>query len=160
MLDPGYLQDQRDVDMLQRGLRTARALAQRQRERKTGFSFLEIFPGPLFAFCRNQGWFEFYARTMATTYFHACGTCRMGSAGQPGRSGEGVNAGIGREAEASGQSLRTGVVDEQLRVHGVRGLRIADASVIPAIPSSPTHAICMVIGEACGDLVQRADGSK
>ena len=46
-----------------------------------------------------------------------------------------------------------GVVDIEFKVHGVRGLRVADASVVPAIPSSPTQALCMVLGEACGELL-------
>jgi choline dehydrogenase len=48
------------------------------------------------------------------------------------------------------------VVDERLRVHGVRGLRVADASVMPTIASSNTNAPSIMIGEKAADLV-RAD---
>jgi choline dehydrogenase len=140
LTDPCYLKDPRDVEMLRCGLRTARALVQRQVERKTGFWALEVFPGPLFAYAHTKEWFEFFARMMANTYFHACGTCRMEVPPQERTPGENVRG-------------WKGVVDDQLRVHGVRGLRVADASVIPAIPSSPTQALCMVIGQACGDLL-------
>ena len=54
---------------------------------------------------------------------HLAGTCRLAS------------------------SISEGVADLRLRVHGVSGLRIADASVMPFPPSGNTHATCMMIGE-------------
>ena len=45
------------------------------------------------------------------------------------------------------------VVDHRLRVHGLEGLRIADASVIPRIISCNTHALCCVIGEKAADML-------
>lgn len=45
------------------------------------------------------------------------------------------------------------VVDARLRVHGVEGLRVADASIMPEVVNAPTHAACVVIGEACADMV-------
>jgi len=45
------------------------------------------------------------------------------------------------------------VVDENLRVHGIDGLRIADASIMPSIVSGNTNATCIMIGEKCADLV-------
>ena len=46
------------------------------------------------------------------------------------------------------------VVDEQLRVRGVEGLRVADASIIPLIPGGNTNAPCVMIGERAADLVK------
>jgi choline dehydrogenase len=89
------------------------------------------------------GWFDGYAapekrlnrtetvqfiRTACSTFFHACGTARMG------------------DDEMS-------VVDSRLAVHGIGGLRIADASVIPIIPSCNTHAPVTMIGERAADFV-------
>ena len=51
------------------------------------------------------------------------------------------------------------VVDERLRVHGIAGLRIADASVMPTIVSGNTSVPCMMIGEKCADMVL-ADAQK
>jgi choline dehydrogenase len=69
-----------------------------------------------------------YARETGQTAWHTVGTCRMG---KPGDS----------------------VVDARLRVHGVRRLRIADASIMPTIVSSNTNAPSMMIGEKAADLI-------
>jgi choline dehydrogenase len=45
------------------------------------------------------------------------------------------------------------VVDERLRVHGIVGLRIADASIMPTIPSGNTSIPCMMVGEKCADMI-------
>lgn len=71
---------------------------------------------------------EAFVRNACTTFYHTCGTCRMGE-----------------DSEA--------VVDSRLRVHGVDGLRIADASVIPIIPSCNTHAPVTMIGERAADFI-------
>jgi choline dehydrogenase len=72
-----------------------------------------------------------FARIGATTFFHASGTARMG-----------------RDAKS--------VVDPELRVRGVRGLRIADSSVMPRIVSVATMATCALIGERAAELMSPA----
>ena len=69
-----------------------------------------------------------YIRRTADTIFHPVGTCRMGTAADS-------------------------VVDPQMRVRGVRGLRVADASVIPINLNSQIHAACVVIGEMCARVI-------
>ncbi|MCA3227779.1 MAG: GMC family oxidoreductase N-terminal domain-containing protein [Burkholderiales bacterium] len=69
-----------------------------------------------------------YARESGQTAWHTVGTCRMGRTDD-------------------------GVVDTRLRVHGVQGLRVADASVMPTIVSSNTNAPAMMIGERAADFV-------
>jgi len=71
---------------------------------------------------------EEYVRATTATYFHYVGTCKLGA------------------DEMS-------VVDEDLRVHGLEGLRIADASVIPRIPSANTYATVIAIAERAASLV-------
>jgi len=85
----------------------------------------EIAPGP-----QVQGDKEIleFIRNSGQITQHMVGTCRMG-----------------RD--------ETAVVDERLRVHGVRGLRIADASIMPTIISGNTSVPCMMIGEKCADMV-------
>jgi len=69
-----------------------------------------------------------YARNTAITYHHQVGTCRMGTD-------------------------ELAVVDPQLRVRGVEGLRVADASVMPTVVGGNTHAPVTMIGERAADLV-------
>ncbi len=69
-----------------------------------------------------------YARGSGQTAWHTVGTCRMGP-----------------ETDS--------VVDARLRVHGVRRLRVADASVMPTIASSNTNAPAIMIGEKASDLI-------
>ncbi len=70
-------------------------------------------------------------REHADTEYHVCGTCKMGSDSDP-----------------------LAVVDAQLRVKGIDGLRIADASVMPRVTSNNIHAPVIMIGEKCADLMR------
>ena len=83
----------------------------------------EVLPGPL-----KGAQLENFIRDAATTFFHASGTCRMG------------------KDDAA-------VVDSQLRVRGVRNLRVADASIMPRITTGATMAPSIVIGERMAQLL-------
>ena len=72
-----------------------------------------------------------YARARGTTAFHPMGSCRMGPATDP-----------------------SAVVDAKLRVHGIEGLRIADASIMPTMPSANTNASSLMIGEKASDMIR------
>jgi len=65
----------------------------------------------------------------AWTVFHPCGTCRMGT------------------------SSHDSVVDSRLKVHGVQGLRVADASVFPSIPTGNTNGPAIMVGEKASELI-------
>lgn len=73
-----------------------------------------------------------WVRNNSQTAYHPIGTCRMGPIGP-----------------------KT-VVDEQLRVHGIANLRIADASIFPTMPSGNTNAPSMMVGEKAAELVRVA----
>ena len=71
-----------------------------------------------------------WARNIAQTIYHPTSTCKMGPA-----------------------SDKMAVVDERLRVHGITGLRVADASIMPTLTSGNTNAPSIMIGEKCADMV-------
>jgi len=76
----------------------------------------------------KQSDIEAYVRNYADTVYHPVGSCKMGS-----------------DAMA--------VVDDQLRVHGIQGLRVADASIMPTLLGGNTNAPAIMIGEKCADLL-------
>jgi len=91
----------------------------------------EIGPGYS---CRTDEDLTKWIANTADTVFHPVGTCQMG---------------VGENA----------VVDPSLRVRGISGLRVADASVMPTIPSANTNASSIMIGEKCADLVANLRGT-
>lgn len=141
---------------LYQGLQTARRMVQRATTAPgADLRALEVLPGPLFAYANSWDVFTLFARLLTNPYYHACGTCAMRSddahlKDNPPRAGK-KNKGSD-EKQTGGDAVR-GVVDTNFKVIGVHKLRVADASVIPVIPSSPTQALCMVLGEACGDII-------
>jgi choline dehydrogenase len=88
----------------------------------------EIEPG---AIVRTDAQLGAFVREQAETLYHPVGTCRMGT-----------------------DSMA--VVDPELRVHGVEGLRVADASVMPTVIRGHTHAPAVMIGERAADLIAAA----
>ena len=79
---------------------------------------------------------EAYVRQHADTIYHPVGTCRMGPAAQAAAGGS--------------------VVDAELRVHGLQGLRVVDASVMPQIVGGNTNAPTIMIAEKAADLVRQS----
>jgi choline dehydrogenase len=124
-IQPNYLADETDRQVLLSGMKLARRLL--QTEPLMPFFAGEIYPGPgvqtddeLLAAARERG----------TTTFHLMGSCRMGPESDP-----------------------TAVVDDALRVRGIEGLRVADASIMPTMPSANLNASTMMIGEKASDLI-------
>ena len=87
---------------------------------------LELSPGPAYP---DRAALASELPNRATSVYHAVGTCRMGTDDQA-------------------------VVDPSLKVRGVDGLRVADASIMPAIPGGNTNAPAMMIGEHCASLIR------
>jgi choline dehydrogenase len=123
-VDPHYLSRDEDVAVLEFGLRYARELVHTKAFDKLRGK--EIAPGAAVTSTKEL---RDYARRYCSTVWHPVGTCRMG-----------------RDPEA--------VVDNQLRVHGVEGLRIVDASVMPKIPNANINAAVMMIAERAADLIR------
>ncbi|MET7694424.1 GMC family oxidoreductase N-terminal domain-containing protein [Streptomyces sp. NPDC005483] len=123
VLDPGYFTDERDVRAALSGIETARAIARSTALAPWGAE--EVAPGPDVTGAEALA---AYVRTGVTSYCHPVGTCALG------------------EEEES-------VVDSELRVRGLEGLRVADGSIIPSIPSNNTNATVYAIAERAAELV-------
>ncbi len=126
LIDPNYLAEPKDLALTLAGLRKAIEVGNAGAFTKVGAR--QVYPSPD---CRTDEDLAAYVRRAANTVFHPVGTCKMG-----------------RDANA--------VVDDRLRVRGLDGLRIADASIMPAIVSGNTNAPCIMIGEKAADLVLAA----
>ena len=87
----------------------------------------EMTPGPD---CTSDADLETYARQTGQTLYHIVGTAKMGPASDP-----------------------MAVVDDRLRVHGVPGLRVVDASIMPTLVSGNTNAAAIMIGEKGAAMV-------
>lgn len=126
LIRPNYLAHEEDVRVLTAGVRLARGLLRTRA--LAPFFAAEVIPG---AAADSDEELLAYIRRYGVSSYHLCGTARMGPATDAGA-----------------------VVDAQLRVHGLQGLRVADSSVIPAIPSANICAATMMIGEKAADLIR------
>lgn len=123
-IHPNYLSTQHDRDLMIAGLKLMRRIA--ATPALQAVIDTEISPG---AAVTTDAQLADYARDNAWTVFHASGTCAMGT--DPAAS----------------------VVDPRLRVHGVDGLRVVDASIFPAIPTGNTNAPTIMVGEKAADMI-------
>jgi choline dehydrogenase-like flavoprotein len=126
MIQPNYLADPMDRRVLLSGMRLAQALL--HTPQLAQYFAGDQLPGPD---VRSDDELMNYARRYGSTAYHLIGTARMGPATDP-----------------------TTVVDDQLRVHGMQGLRVADASIMPSMPSANTYATTMMIAEKAADMIR------
>ena len=124
-MQPNYLATNTDCDMMIEGFRLIRKIAQTPAFQ--AIAAREITPGPDLQ--DDAGVLDEIKRD-CWTVFHQCGTARMGN------------------------DPVTSVVDHRLRVHGVRGLRVADAAIFPTIPSGNTNAAAIMVGEKASDIIR------
>jgi choline dehydrogenase len=125
-MDPKYLSHEADVQTFLDGMRVARKVAEQPAMKQ--LIVRETRPGP--EVNDDAGLLDYMKGTIQTSW-HMVGTCKMGV------------------DEAA-------VVDPQLRVHGLQGLRVIDSSICPTIPSSNTNIPSIAIGEKGADMVLAA----
>jgi choline dehydrogenase len=125
LIQPNYLAEEADRQVMVAMLKNIRRLIQAAPMQRHIAG--ETFPGP--AVSSDDEWLDF-ARRCGETAYHFAGTAKMGPASDP-----------------------LAVVDEQLRVHGLEGLRVADASIMPTLVSANTYAATMMIGEKAADMI-------
>jgi choline dehydrogenase-like flavoprotein len=119
-----------DMTTLIAACRQARAILEAPAMKAKGA--VELLPGP--GVQTDEEWADFL-RTSSFSAYHAVGTCRMGA-----------------DNDA--------VVDPELRVRGVEGLRVADASIFPTITSGNTNAPVIMVAEKAADLILRGSNSQ
>ncbi len=121
VIDVNFLDSQADRNAMLAAIAICREMG--ASEAFADFRKREVLPG-----LRSRSEMMDFVRQATTTYFHPCGTCKMGTD-------------------------RWAVVDPELRVYGVTGLRVADASVMPQVTTGNTNAPCVLIGEKAAEMV-------
>jgi choline dehydrogenase-like flavoprotein len=124
LIDTNFLSEQDDVDRLVRGFKLIRNVM-----KQPALASLGGRESKNSARAQTDAEIERYIRDHADCAYHPVGTCRMGQG-------------------------PLDVVDEQLRVKGVEGLRVADASIMPNIVSGNTNAPSIMIGEKAADMIR------
>ena len=130
VIRPNFLTDPIDQQVIVEGLRIARRLGKAPALARCVEH--ELRPG---TGCSDEDALLEHARTTGTTIYHPMGTCRMGADDDP-----------------------MAVADARLRVRGIDGLRIVDASVMPTMPSGNINAPVFMIAEKAADMIAEDDG--
>ncbi|XP_052774339.1 glucose dehydrogenase [FAD, quinone]-like [Mya arenaria] len=135
VIDSQYYTDKRDIDVMIGGIRVWEKLMETPVMAQLGASVNRM----KLSMCshlefRSDAYWECIIRHLSVTEYHHSGTCKMGPADDP-RS----------------------VVDPQLRVIGIRNLRVADASIFPNVTSGNINAPTIMIGEKAADLIRGKD---
>lgn len=125
-IDPNFLAEPDDVRRLVRGFKAMRMIL--SQPALAGYAGRELAAS---AAARSDDEIEAFIRSHADTIYHPVGSCRMG----PGP---------------------LDVVDPELRVHGMQGLRVVDASIMPRIVAGNTNAPTIMIAEKASDLIKAA----
>jgi len=129
LIDPNFLGERDDVERLVRGFKLMRRLL--QQPALEGYRGQEVRAS---AAAQSDAEIEGFIRDHADTIYHPVGSCRMGSGPMD-------------------------VVDARLRVHGVHGLRVVDASIMPRVVSGNTNAPTIMIAEKAADMIRAARGA-
>lgn len=124
IVDPNSLAEPYDLDRTIDGIKIGQEIGRSRSLSR--FVTAEHFPG---AACRTRADYEAVARSHARSSYHPVGTCKMG---------------VDHMA----------VVDPQLRVRGIEGLRVCDSSVMPKVVSSNTNATAIAIAEKASDMIK------
>ncbi len=130
LIDPNFLAERDDVDRLVRGFKAMRHILAQPALASQGGRELADS-----AQATTDAQIEAFIRSHADTIYHPVGSCRMGPTPDD-------------------------VVDAELRVHGIDGLRVVDASIMPRIVSGNTNAAVLMIAEKAADLIRAAARSR
>ncbi|XP_054745768.1 glucose dehydrogenase [FAD, quinone] [Anastrepha obliqua] len=133
-MEPNYMQEPDDIRAMLEGVQMIFQITQSKAMRRIGTEFNERpFLGCEHLAFRSKSYWQCCLRRYGSSLQHQVGTCKMGPLS---------------DAEA--------VVDPQLRVHGIKHLRVADASIMPTIPAGHTNAIVIMIAEKAADMIKNS----
>lgn len=135
-IDPHYLEHPDDLEHLLTGIETARAIA--GQPSLNGIINAEQLPGSK---RQDRSSLQRSIQTLAQSIYHPVGTCRM-------QVPQGCTT---SRAETAAQAS---VVDGEFRVHGIGGLRIADASILPDLPSGNSNAVTLLVAARLCQLIE------
>ncbi|XP_045159508.2 glucose dehydrogenase [FAD, quinone]-like isoform X2 [Mercenaria mercenaria] len=138
LLDPQYLTDEKDVEDFIGGIRMWEKFIQTKTMKELGADINQM----KMSFCsqhefRSDAYWECFVRHLAVTVYHHSCTCKMGADNDP-----------------------TAVVDSKLKVKGIRGLRVVDASIFPTVTSGNINAPVIMVAEKAADIIRGIDSVK
>lgn len=130
LINPNYLGVESDLERLLEAVKISRDIF--HTKAFAPWVSDELMPGPD---VKTDDQLRQFVKGSADSYHHQTGSCKMGLDDMA-------------------------VVDPELRVYGVQGLRVADASVMPVVPSGNCHAAILMVGEKVSDMIKKANGLK
>lgn len=132
LINANYFDDPFDIKTLVEGAKIAIRISEANVFKQFGSKLHRIpFPNCKHLKFASDAYWECHIRTISMTIYHPVGTCKMGPSWD-----------------------KDAVVDPRLKVYGVQGLRVIDASIMPTIPSGNTNAPAIMVGEKGADLIK------
>ncbi|XP_058447549.1 glucose dehydrogenase [FAD, quinone]-like [Malaya genurostris] len=132
VIDPNYFSDPYDLDISVKAIRKALEIVEQPAMQRINAHLLPIpMPGCEHLEFNSDDYWRCFTRHATYTIYHHVGTCKMGPPKDP-----------------------SAVVDSRLRVYGVKGLRVVDASIMPKVPAGHTNAPTVMIAEKAADMIK------